>query len=186
VTDEDILEAAAAWAGEYVAPLGRRWQHVRAVASKAARVATTFSSNDAGVLVAAAWLHDIGYAGDLALSGFHPLDGGRFVRARGVEDRVALLVANHSGARVEAELRGIEGYAAEFPFIDDALDAALTYCDLTTGPDGLEMSLHRRVAEISDRYGRDHVTARAVTACVWEFERMVAETEARIACAGSR
>jgi hypothetical protein len=78
----------------------------------------------------------------------------------GWRNRVALLVANHSGARVEAELRGIEGYAAEFPFIDDGFDAALTYCDLTTGPDGHDMSLFQRVAEIGDRYGRDHVTAR--------------------------
>jgi putative nucleotidyltransferase with HDIG domain len=146
VIDEDILGAAAGWAGAYVAPLGRRWKHVQAVASKAARVARTFNSDDARLLVAAAWLHDIGYAGDLAMSGFHPLDGGRFVRTCGVEDRVAMLVANHSGARVEAELRGIEGYADELPFIDDGLDAALTYCDLTTGPDGHEMSLHERLA----------------------------------------
>jgi hypothetical protein len=33
-------------------------------------------------LVAAAWLHDIGYAPELAKTGFHPLDGSAALAAR--------------------------------------------------------------------------------------------------------
>jgi hypothetical protein len=136
-------------------------------------------------LVAAAYLHDIGYADSLAKEGFHPWDGARYLREHGYED-LACLVAHHSGARVEARLRGIEGYTDEFPFADSPLDQALTYCDLTTGPDGSPVSLDERVAEINQRYGPEHVTARAITMCVPEFRRAVANTERRMSEAGIR
>jgi HD superfamily phosphodiesterase len=32
------------------------------------------------LLEAAAWLHDIGYSPEIAVSGFHPLDGARYLR----------------------------------------------------------------------------------------------------------
>lgn len=138
---------------------------------------------DESTLVAAAFLHDIGYAPTLASSGFHPLDGARFVRARGHE-RVAQLVAHHSGARHEAELRGFRGYEDEFPYLDSDLDRALTYCDLTTGPDGTRVTLSERVAEITTRYGADHVVARAINAGLPEFERACELTERRMKQAG--
>ena len=47
--------------------------NVRSVAQRAGRVATILSLPDD--LVAAAWLHDIGYAPGLVQTGFHPLDG---------------------------------------------------------------------------------------------------------------
>jgi hypothetical protein len=77
---------------------------------------------DRETLVAAAYFHDIGYAPELAKTGFHPLDGARFIRERGHE-RLARLVAHHSGARIEAQLRGITDYLDEFPFDDSDLDA---------------------------------------------------------------
>jgi hypothetical protein len=55
------------------------------------------------VLVAAACLHDLGYAPALIETGFHGLDGARHLRALGYE-RLAGLVAYHSGARGEAEV----------------------------------------------------------------------------------
>ncbi len=172
------------WAGmiaeELLAPLGRRWDHVQAVAGLAARIAPALGDEATDTLVAAAYLHDIGYAPELAKTGFHPLDGGRFVRSHGHE-RIACLVAHHSGARIEAELRGITGYTTEFPFEDGPLDQALTFCDLTTGPDGSPVSLAFRVAEINERYGPDQVTARAITAGVPEFERACRLTRQRLA-----
>lgn len=153
---------------------------MQAVAAKAARVAETFNGPDGRLLIAAAWLHDVGYADVLAESGFHPLDGARFLRSQGVDDRIAQLVANHSGARIEAALRGIVDYTADFPFVGDELDAAVTFCDLTTGPDGAELTLDERLAEINGRYGRDHVVARAINAGVPEFERFVTMTHARL------
>src|SRR5437763_10856345 len=90
-----------------------RWPHVQAVGAKAAKLAPAYGS-DGDVLVAAAWLHDIGYAPELAQTGFHPLDGGRFVAGLSAT-RIAGLVANHSGAAIEAQLRGLADELAEFP-----------------------------------------------------------------------
>ena len=64
---------------------------------------------------------------------------------------------------------------------DGPLDHALTFCDLTTGPDGHPVFLERRVQEISERYGPDAVTARAITAGVPEFERACRLTKLRVA-----
>ena len=162
--------------------LGRRQQHVRRAAALAAEVGRAFDA-DREVLVAAVLLHDVGYSSDLSKSGFHPLDGARFVRAGGHE-RLARLVAHHSGARHEVRLRGIDGFLDEFPFDDSALDHALTYCDLTTGPDGERMSLEQRLREIQDRYCRDHVVSRAIRLGRPEFERARDETERRMQAAG--
>ena len=61
--------------------LPRRWRHVRSVARRARWVAKELSLSDD--LVAAAWLHDIGYAPELVETGFHPLDGARYLRRDG-------------------------------------------------------------------------------------------------------
>ena len=176
---ESVVSWARRTAEDHLASLGRRWDHVAAVGAAAQRIAGAFG-DDGETLIAAGFLHDIGYAPELAVTGFHPLDGGRFVRDNGHE-RLACLVAHHSGARLEARLRGIDGYCDEFPFEDGPLDHALTFCDLTTGPDGLPVSLQRRVEEISERYGPEAVTARAIAAGVPEFERACRLTELRVA-----
>ena len=180
----DLVGWAAVAAAEHLCSLGRRWRHVDRVGLLAKEVGRAFAE-DGDTLVAAAYLHDIGYAPALAKTGFHPLDGARFVRAHGYE-RLACLVAHHSGARYEAELRGIDNFLEEFPYLDSDLDRALTYCDLTTGPDGTRVHLEQRVAEITNRYGADHVVARAINAGVPEFERAREETELRMAREGVR
>src|SRR5262245_35109668 len=112
-----IAEAARQLADDCLSDLmPRRWRHVQAVASKAARVGRRlFAVNDGEVLVAAAWLHDVGYAPTLAATGFHPLDGARWLRSNGVDLRVASLVAYHSCAHIEADERGLaEELAREF------------------------------------------------------------------------
>ena len=57
-------------------PLPRRWAHVQGVAARALSLAPVLGA-DAGLLEAAAWLHDIGYAPGLAVTGLHALDGAR-------------------------------------------------------------------------------------------------------------
>ena len=66
------------------------------------------------LLIAAAYLHDIGYAPELEDTGFHPLDGARWLRAQG-QERLACLVAHHSGAWFEAEARGLARRAGGVP-----------------------------------------------------------------------
>ena len=113
-------------------------------------MATTLSLPDD--LVAAAWLHDIGYAPGLVQTGFHPLDGARFLRRAGVDGPVVSLVAYHSCARVEADVRGLGAeLAAEFTPAGPLLTDALLYCDMTIGPDGDYVRPADRLAEIRGR-----------------------------------
>jgi HD-GYP domain-containing protein (c-di-GMP phosphodiesterase class II) len=53
-------------------PLPRRWAHVQGVAARA-RTLAPILGEDADLLEAAAWLHDIGYSPELVETGFHPL-----------------------------------------------------------------------------------------------------------------
>src|ERR1700722_19588765 len=83
-------------------PLPRRWAHTQSVAAQARSLAPILG-RDTGTVTAAAWLHDIGYAPDLHDTGFHPLDGARYLRRTGlVSDVVCRLVAHHSCAAIEA------------------------------------------------------------------------------------
>jgi putative nucleotidyltransferase with HDIG domain len=159
----------------------RRWQHVRAVGQKAESIASAFSASDAAALAAAAWLHDIGYAIDLVDTGFHPLDGARWLRARGADARVAVLVANHSCALIEAAERGLAAtLAAEFPIERSAVADALVYCDLTTGPDGRSLTVEDRLSEIRSRYGAGSVVVRFVDRADEELVSAVRRTQRRL------
>jgi HD domain len=152
---------AKAQAERLMAPLGDRWLHVQAVADKARRVAAVLPAEDVDLLVAAAFFHDVGYAPSLDGLGFHPVDGARFLRAQGKE-RLACLVAHHSGARFEAEERGLVEELAAFPVEDGPVMDALTFADMTTGPAGQPMTLDERIGEIQRRYSPDDPVHRAI------------------------
>lgn len=147
----------------------RRYQHSAAVAEQAAALGSKLSPTEAGQLVAAAWLHDIGYAKSLQASGFHPLDGARFLRTRG-EEALARLVAHHTGSRYEAKNRGLLTDLGGFPPPPGHLADALAYCDLTSGPTGERVTLDERLREISVRYGPAHLVTRSIQAARPELE----------------
>jgi HD superfamily phosphodiesterase len=87
--------------------LPRRWAHVQGVAARARSLAPVLR-DDADLLEAAAWLHDIGYAPDLATTGLHALDGARYLRdTQNAGTLLCRLVAHHSCAIIEAEERGL-------------------------------------------------------------------------------
>ncbi|MFY1696330.1 MULTISPECIES: HD domain-containing protein [unclassified Solwaraspora] len=156
-----VARAAELAEERLAAALPRRWRHVQAVAGKAGEVSHVLDPADAEVLVAAAWLHDVGYAPGVADTGLHALDGGRWLRRVGVSDRVAALVAHHSCALFEAEERGLrDELAAEFPQEQSLTADALWYADMTTGPDGHDVAVADRLAEIEQRYGPDHPVTR--------------------------
>ena len=74
------------------------------------------------------------------------------------------LVANHTGALIEAEERGLaEILSAEFPPEGRFLSDALTCCDITTGPDGQLLSVDERLADIGARYSTGHFVSRAIS-----------------------
>jgi hypothetical protein len=139
-----------------LSPLGDRWMHVRAVGERAHSVAAILDPKDRAYFVAAAYLHDIGYAPELRRTGLHQLDGARYIRSHGAE-RVARLVAHHSEARFEIRLRGFSDELAAYEPEDSWVSDALTYCDLTTGPAGQSMELEDRIAEVEQRYGEGEI-----------------------------
>lgn len=159
-----LIEAQSFAEAQLAESLPRRWNHVQAVGQKAGDVAPLLlTATDAVVVEAAAWLHDIGYAPDLAISGFHPLDGARWLRQVGVDNRIVCLVAHHSCAVVEAEERGILAtLQSEFANEQSKLTEILLYADMTTGPDGRTLKVEERLGEIESRYGPDDLITRFI------------------------
>jgi HD domain len=151
-----LEEWAAAEAERLLSPLGDRWKHVRAVGERAREVSAVLDQKDRPYLVAAAYLHDIGYVPELERTGLHQLDGARYLRSLGAE-RLACLVAHHSEARFEIRLRGFGDELAAYKREESWISDALTYCDLTTGPTGLPMTFQDRVAEVEQRYGEGEI-----------------------------
>jgi putative nucleotidyltransferase with HDIG domain len=160
--------------------LPRRWEHVQGVAGKAERVTASLALSGE-VLVSAAWLHDIGYAPDVVETGFHPLDGARYLADLGTPERLVNLVARHSNAILEAELRGIGDLVAVFPDERGPVRDALWYCDLTTSPDGQPVSAPDRIAKIKARYGPGHIVTQFITDGAPELLAAVERTECRLA-----
>jgi hypothetical protein len=157
----------------------RRWKHVQAVGRLAERIAPAFG-DDGPLLVAAAWLHDIGYAPPLQRYGFHPLDGARHLQERRAGDRVAGLVAHHSAAAQEAELRGLTAQLADFTDEAGPIRDALWACDMTTSPVGERVDVEDRLQEITARYGAEHTLTRALNAAAGEIRDAIARTRARV------
>ncbi|MFI6073925.1 HD domain-containing protein [Actinoplanes sp. NPDC051343] len=161
----DQVEGARELARQLLAvPLPRRWFHSQGVGRKAESVAALVG-DDGPALVAASWLHDVGYSPDLVVTGMHQLDGARYLRdvAR-ADDLVCRLVAHHSCAFIEGRNRGLgDQLADEFPPVGGMLSDAITYADMTTTPDGEPIDVEQRLAEILDRYGPDHLVAGSIS-----------------------
>ena len=138
---------------------------------------------DADLLEAAAWLPDIGYVRRLAATGLHGLDGARYlrdtVRAGALLCR---LVARHSCAIIEAGERGLaDVLCGEFDPAPRAMASVLTFCDMTTGPDGQPVPVGRRLAEICDRYGSGHLVSRSISRATPMILDAVNQVQARTA-----
>ena len=168
LTSVDFMQPIAAWAQDLARTLladalPRRWAHVQGVAARARTLEPSLGA-DAQLLEAAAWLHDIGYLPELAATGLHGLDGARYLRdTHHAESLLCRLVAHHSCAVIEAEERGLAHVLTrEFVPPPRPLADALTFCDMTTSPDGEQVQVHRRLAEIHDRYGTGHLVSRSI------------------------
>ncbi|WP_326712177.1 HD domain-containing protein [Streptomyces sp. NBC_01474] len=162
--------------------LPRRWAHVQGVARRARELRPILSEPDADLLEAAAFLHDIGYAPELVDTGFHPLDGARFLRQqKDADERVVNLVAHHSCALLEAEERGLrQDLETEFRLERPELVDALVYCDMNTTPDGTPTDSKARVGEIVDRYGPDTLVGRFIQRAAPEIHAATARVRAQL------
>lgn len=174
--------SAPALAQALLGPGTRRHRHSAGVARAAAAAAAAVPPTDTGLLVAAAWLHDIGYSEQIAATGFHPLDGARHLRSLGAPLRLCSLVANHTSAAVEAAARGLlSALTGEFPAERSATADALTWADLTTSPDGDPVTAEQRLAEVLTRYPPGHVVHTCITAAAPDLLAVAARVEARLA-----
>jgi putative nucleotidyltransferase with HDIG domain len=161
-TDMDAKGGSArAQAGALLAGLPDRWRHTQAVAARAWSVRETVEPEDREVLMAAAWLHDIGYSAEAEDTGFHPLDGARMAQRRGWPPRVAALIANHSGAAFVAHEAGLDDELEAYPDEHSPVTDALAYADQTTGQRGERLAAADRIAESVRRHGPDSANARA-------------------------
>jgi len=177
-------ETISAWAERLARTLleralPRRWAHVRGVAAQARCLARTVGE-DAGLLEAAAWLHDIGYLPELATTGLHGLDGARYLRdVHHADPMLCRLVAHHSCALTEAEERGLaDVLRREFAEPPQPLADALTFCDMTTSPDGERVHVNRRLAEIHNRYGSGHLVSRSIRRATPQILQAVGQVNA--------
>jgi hypothetical protein len=156
-------------------PPARR-RHSAAVAARAEELSTEFAAGDRQALLAAAWLHDVGHAASVRHTGLHALDGANHLAGR-FPRRIVSLVAHHSGARFEADLRGLTSELAAFEEERSGVADLLTYCDTTVGPNGDRTDLASRIAEVESRYGADHLVVRALHLARPELQRAVDTVE---------
>ncbi len=171
-------------ATQLLSGVGTRVAHSRAVADQAIIVATLLDTPWTSALIDAAWLHDVGYAPALVDTGFHPLDGARYLRDRGWPSEVCRLVAWHTGAGVEAEMRGLHAVLADdFASPPSEPAAALAWADLTSSPVGERCSAEERLAEILGRYPPDSIVHCTVVASREFLLSTAARIDARVGCA---
>jgi hypothetical protein len=175
----DLAEWAAHESRARLAPLGSRWAHACGVAIRAREIAAALDAEDRPVLIAVAYLHDIGYAPELVVHDFHPLDGALWLQRAG-QRRLAGLVAHHTGARFEAEAHGLSEALTAFHDERSAVSDALAYCDLTTGPTGQRVTVVERLEEIERRYGSASLVVRALDDASETVLGMVRRTESRL------
>lgn len=166
--------------------LPRRWAHSQGVARRARSLSLVLGP-DVELLEAAAVLHDIGYSPRISDTGFHPLDGARFLRrVEKVDERIVRLVAHHSCALLEAEERGLrDELDSEFPMEEPGLVDALIYCDMTTTPDGTSTTTPARIAEIVGRYGPDSIVGRFIRRAEPEIHAAAQRVENRLSQANA-
>lgn len=156
-----MVDAAADLTRYILQGAPERLAHSEAVARRAEFLTLAVDREAAPQLVAAAWLHDIGYAPELQATGFHPVDGARFLSAAGWPPELCSLVAHHSGARFVAATRHLDHEPDPYPFTQDPLTDALTVADQTVGPHGEPMTVEERLTDMLTRHGPDSPNARA-------------------------
>jgi hypothetical protein len=120
--------------------------------------------------------------------GLHSLDGARYLRdAQHADALLCRLVAHHSCATIEAGERGLADVLdPEFKPAPQMLSSVLTYCDMTTSPDGELVPTIQRLAEIHHRYGQGHPVSRSIQRATPMILRAVEQVQDRAALSGDR
>lgn len=132
-----------------------RLAHSKYAASIAEVAADVLGLADPQALIAAAWLHDIGYLPALSRTGFHPLDGALFLAEEGWPDETVLLVAHHSHADVLASYYDVEAHLAVLDHARAEAEDILAYADLRSGTTGMGALADQRIAEMRIRHAEN-------------------------------
>lgn len=152
VTGVDVVQARE-MAANLLSGLPDRWRHTIAVAARAEELTDAVDPDDRELLRAAAWLHDVGYSPHIAVTGFHPLDGARFLDREGWPPRICALVAHHSGARFVARSLGLHPQLRTYWDEHSPVTDALAYADQTVGAHGEPLPIDERLADMLRRHG---------------------------------
>jgi hypothetical protein len=162
--------------------LDTRLQHSAAVAAQAGRVAHLVEADWRASLSDAAWLHDVGYSPHLVQTGFHPLDGARWLRDHGWDAKTCRLVANHTGALEEARRHGLAAdLTMEFDPSPRLAAAALVWADLTSSPSGERWDPEQRIVDILERYPPGSIVHEAIRSSRPALLAAVRDIECRLA-----
>lgn len=143
------------WLAEVFAATPHRYQHLCTVWQRAVELRSFdlawLEPAMSDRLELAALLHDVGKALDPADTEPHGFVGAKLLDSLGLHD-IAPLVAYHSGARLEAEARGM---ADQDRWNNDEPDllAMLTFLDRTTSASGGVVTLAQRRSDIAARLG---------------------------------
>jgi hypothetical protein len=156
-----------------------RWAHTQGVVRLVSQSLAVVALEERSLVLAAAYVHDLGHARPLRVTGCHALDGAMYVRAAGYL-QLASMVAQHSGARCEATLRGLESEMSAFPFMQSSALDLLTYSDLMTDHRGYRCSVDERLEGVAIRYGNDHILTRSLRLAEPELRENVSRVESRL------
>ena len=137
-----------------------RWLHAQGSAEAARRVTACVDPADHDLLVASAWLHDIGFDVPDKPTGFHPLDGAYFLRDAGWPERLVALVAHHSEARFGAAGMGLLDTLMEFEREQGPVADALVYADMSSSTDGQPVTVNLRLADLRHRHADEPLPMR--------------------------
>ena len=132
-----------------------RLAHSAAAARVAAQAAGALARQEAEIIVAAAWLHDIGYAPTLRKTGYHPVDGALALMREAWPDRVVRLVAHHGLAALEAPFYSVAHHLGVIDPVPGLAAELLIYADMTSGTRGEPVSPLERAEHMrrNDRKG---------------------------------
>ena len=132
--DASLVTRARAVAADVLRDDAALLQHSARSAAQAAELARRIPHSRGSEVVAAAWLHDIGYSPSLRRTGFHPLDGALYLIGQGWPDRVVRLVAHHSCASLEAPFFGVGHHLRVIEAVSGRDADILISADLASGP----------------------------------------------------
>ena len=174
---------AAALATRLLQGVGTRLNHSAAVAAQVDLVAHLVERGWRSAIKDAAWLHDVGYSPQLAVTGFHALDGARWLRDHDWPAETCRLVAWHTEPLEEARRYRLDSkLTAEFDRPPALAGTALSWADLTSSPQGECWEAERRLADIFRRYPAGSIVHEATCASLPALRRAVRTIEDLLVC----